>query len=251
MPIYEYRRPDGTTFEVMQRMSDDPLTHDRRRACRSSASSAPSPSTSRARASTTPTTGRRSATASKATREVLVRRQARRRDVRPTRRRRAARRTPRRRPRPPTARRPTAARRRARRRRARRVRDLVEGTSPTGSARRGRPAPPSGSVDDAVGREDVRRRRAAESPRGEERRAASGRSCRSERLRRVPGDPRQADEPGRRQHPRLHRARRCFCWRRARVRSFSRALQGFLRVRASASACLPSMCVLPGARRSV
>ena len=28
MPIYEYRRPDGTTFEVMQKMSDDPLTHD-------------------------------------------------------------------------------------------------------------------------------------------------------------------------------------------------------------------------------
>ncbi len=28
MPIYEYRRQDGTTFEVMQRMSDPPLTHD-------------------------------------------------------------------------------------------------------------------------------------------------------------------------------------------------------------------------------
>ena len=28
MPFYEYRRPDGTTFEVMQKMSDDPLTHD-------------------------------------------------------------------------------------------------------------------------------------------------------------------------------------------------------------------------------
>ena len=28
MPFYEYRRPDGTTFEVMQRMSDHPLTHD-------------------------------------------------------------------------------------------------------------------------------------------------------------------------------------------------------------------------------
>ena len=26
MPIYEYRRPDGTTFEVMQRMTDDPVT---------------------------------------------------------------------------------------------------------------------------------------------------------------------------------------------------------------------------------
>ncbi len=28
MPIYEYRRPDGSTFEVMQSFSEDPLTHD-------------------------------------------------------------------------------------------------------------------------------------------------------------------------------------------------------------------------------
>src|SRR5687767_10160359 len=28
MPIYEYRRPDGSTFEVMQKFSDDPLTVD-------------------------------------------------------------------------------------------------------------------------------------------------------------------------------------------------------------------------------
>ena len=28
MPIYEYRRPDGTTFEVVQRMTEDALTHD-------------------------------------------------------------------------------------------------------------------------------------------------------------------------------------------------------------------------------
>ena len=28
MPIYEYRRPDGTTFEVMQSFSDDALTKD-------------------------------------------------------------------------------------------------------------------------------------------------------------------------------------------------------------------------------
>ncbi len=28
MPFYEYRRPDGTTFEVMQKMSDPPLTED-------------------------------------------------------------------------------------------------------------------------------------------------------------------------------------------------------------------------------
>ena len=28
MPIYEYRRPDGTTFEVMQKFSDGPLTED-------------------------------------------------------------------------------------------------------------------------------------------------------------------------------------------------------------------------------
>lgn len=28
MPIYEYRRPDGTTFEVMQPMAEDALTKD-------------------------------------------------------------------------------------------------------------------------------------------------------------------------------------------------------------------------------
>jgi putative FmdB family regulatory protein len=28
MPIYEYRRPNGTTFEVMQKFSDDALTVD-------------------------------------------------------------------------------------------------------------------------------------------------------------------------------------------------------------------------------
>ncbi|HEV2821112.1 MAG TPA: zinc ribbon domain-containing protein [Solirubrobacteraceae bacterium] len=28
MPIYEYRRPDGTTFELIQRMSEEPLTVD-------------------------------------------------------------------------------------------------------------------------------------------------------------------------------------------------------------------------------
>jgi predicted nucleic acid-binding Zn ribbon protein len=28
LPIYEYRRPDGTTFEVVQAFSDDPLTVD-------------------------------------------------------------------------------------------------------------------------------------------------------------------------------------------------------------------------------
>lgn len=28
MPIYEYRRPDGTTFEVLQSMSEDALTED-------------------------------------------------------------------------------------------------------------------------------------------------------------------------------------------------------------------------------
>lgn len=28
MPIYEYRRPDGTTFDVMQKFSDDALTVD-------------------------------------------------------------------------------------------------------------------------------------------------------------------------------------------------------------------------------
>ncbi|MBA2637527.1 MAG: FmdB family transcriptional regulator [Solirubrobacterales bacterium] len=28
MPFYEYRRPDGSTFEVMQKMVDPSLTHD-------------------------------------------------------------------------------------------------------------------------------------------------------------------------------------------------------------------------------
>jgi putative FmdB family regulatory protein len=28
MPIYEYRRPDGTTFEVLQSFSDPPLSED-------------------------------------------------------------------------------------------------------------------------------------------------------------------------------------------------------------------------------
>lgn len=28
MPIYEYRRPDGSTFELQQAFSDDPLTKD-------------------------------------------------------------------------------------------------------------------------------------------------------------------------------------------------------------------------------
>lgn len=28
MPTYEYRRADGTTFEISQRISADPLTHD-------------------------------------------------------------------------------------------------------------------------------------------------------------------------------------------------------------------------------
>ncbi len=28
MPIYEYRRPDGTTFDVLQSFSDPTLTHD-------------------------------------------------------------------------------------------------------------------------------------------------------------------------------------------------------------------------------
>jgi putative FmdB family regulatory protein len=28
MPIYEYRRPDGSTFELQQSFSDEPLTHD-------------------------------------------------------------------------------------------------------------------------------------------------------------------------------------------------------------------------------
>ena len=41
------------------------------------------------------------------------------------------------------------------------------------------------------------------------------------------------------------------CWRRARVRSFSLGSRRFLRVRASASACLPSISVSPFFSRSV
>ncbi len=42
-----------------------------------------------------------------------------------------------------------------------------------------------------------------------------------------------------------------FCWRRARVRSDSFGLHSFLRVRASASACLPSISCSPAFSRSV
>ncbi len=46
-------------------------------------------------------------------------------------------------------------------------------------------------------------------------------------------------------------ADRIFCWRRARVRSDSLGLHSLWRVRASASACLPLIWVLPFFRRSV
>ena len=46
-------------------------------------------------------------------------------------------------------------------------------------------------------------------------------------------------------------ADRIFCWRRARVRSDSFGLHSLWRVRASASACLPLMWVLPSFSRSV
>ena len=64
MPIYEYRRPDGTTFEIAQSFSDeraDRRPRDRR-AGRARAARRP-PCTSRAKASTTPTTARASASA--------------------------------------------------------------------------------------------------------------------------------------------------------------------------------------------
>ena len=60
MPIYEYRCRNGHTFEVFQSMADDPVDHLRGlRRRRSSASFTRSPCTSRARASTPPTTRRR------------------------------------------------------------------------------------------------------------------------------------------------------------------------------------------------
>ena len=64
MPIYEYRCEKGHTFEVMQRFTDDPRDQVRGlRAPGRSGSSTRSPSTSRARASTTPTTAPASARA--------------------------------------------------------------------------------------------------------------------------------------------------------------------------------------------
>ena len=46
-------------------------------------------------------------------------------------------------------------------------------------------------------------------------------------------------------------ADRIFCWRRAREKSLSFALHSFLRVRASASACLPLISCVPAGSRSV
>ena len=105
VPFYEYKRQDGTTFEIMQKMVDPPLECDPRRACRSRACSIRSPCTSRARASTTPTTGRRSA------RERRMRTTARRRRARRATRRAV---TPRRASRSPTPPRPRRSPRRRR-----------------------------------------------------------------------------------------------------------------------------------------
>ena len=79
MPIYEYRCERGHTFEVMQRMTDDPLELCEEHGRRSRGSSTRSPSTSRAPASTTPTTARRSPARR---RRTASRRRARREDVR-------------------------------------------------------------------------------------------------------------------------------------------------------------------------
>ena len=68
MPIYEYRCENGHQFEVMQKMTDDPVPSCTRATRRSSASSTRSRCTSRARASTTPTTARSGATASSSAR---------------------------------------------------------------------------------------------------------------------------------------------------------------------------------------
>ena len=61
VPIYEYRCPNGHVFEVFQRMDDPPpeVVRDLRRRAGRARPSTRSPSTSRARASTRPTTAAR------------------------------------------------------------------------------------------------------------------------------------------------------------------------------------------------
>ena len=59
MPIYEYRCENGHLFEVMQKITDEPVTECETCGAPVSACSTRSPCTSRARASTTPTTARR------------------------------------------------------------------------------------------------------------------------------------------------------------------------------------------------
>ena len=232
----------GHTFEVMQKMTDDPVTtlRDVRGAGRS-ASSTPSRSTSRARASTTPTTAPSAATASSSARP---RTGADKHDAKQA--EKTADDGQGRRPRVTADSRLQEGGLEARRRRSR--------TSRAGSARTSALLL---GVGDGAGR---RRRRAASRRRSGLRTAVGGAAA----GRRAPNEAEQR----RAAHVGLQRLRarsrrpsgrrmnaeradstrdfialRIFCWRRARVRSFSVGLQSLWRVRASASACLPSMCV--------
>ena len=206
-----------------------------------SACSTPSRSTSRARASTTPTTAPSAAPASSSSRP---------RTAPTSTTRKTADEGADGAGRQPTARAPS--RRQGRRRAAKKP--LTRGSAAE-EAPRPRllrsasetvsPAPPSGSVATPSGLQHARRRVAGRRDRAEQpeqRRAAHVGRDRLRRAQAIHG--RRTKPPG--ESTRLFIAARIFCWRRARVRSFSRGLQSFLRVRASASACLPLMCVVPG-----
>ena len=234
MPIYEYRCENGHTFEVMQRMTDDPVS--RLRDLRGAGPARVPP--------------RRRALQGQGLLQHRLRHEARNRElersgkdgadksslvglvvgvVRPRRRPRAARRRARARAR--ATRRRRAPRRRPRRRRrtsARRYRRKRWTSACFSASETSRPAPPSGRRLDAARLEHLGRRRAARSPGRARSRAARAAHVRLDRLRRVPGDPRQAEERRRARTARHFIAARIFCWRRARVRSFSRGLQRVL-----------------------
>ena len=239
MPIYEYRRQDGTTFEVMQRMTDDPLTEDpetgqRRRArlarprralqglgllqhrLRDEARSA------RRRSPRIGAAAPAEKTDAKATGEEG------RHDV--------------------VARAP--ARRRPRRRSSSSSRLVLQETL----RRRRRRQRCSGTLPSSAAQHLGRRRPAADRHRGEdagERRAAHVRRGSSAGVFHAIHGRRENEPLGRPSSPTASPAStssrlRICCWRSARGRGRSRpAGTAFLRVRASARACSPSRCVVP------